>query len=224
MTPRAVALRRSPAAPRGAAKQTRARPTAPAPAARRSPAYRYSDADKAKAVDVFRRDGLPAAAAAVGADKKTITRWVRAAGVPAPDSAAAAAAQTAAANAERHRIIAESREEQARTLAVTSRALANLESRIAELMLKAVAESRTPQGVSDATKRQLETLKLLTDPRLNRIVGMRTRAVHDLQLLTGEETERGGATASVQVLFATPPPNAGDPPVIIDLTPEQEAG
>jgi transposase-like protein len=221
---------RRPVAQRGASKQTaRARPApAPPPAAAPAPVSpfhrRYSDADKARALELYRSAGLPAAARSVGADKRTVLRWAKAAGASPAVSTEQAAAQTAAANAERHRIIAESREDQTRALAVTARAMANLETRIAELMLRAVAESRTDRGMSDTTKHQLEALKLLTDARLNRIVGMRTRAVHDLQLLTGEETERGGATASVQVLFTVPPAEPGDQPKIIDLTPEQEAG
>lgn len=48
---------------------------------------RYSDADKAEALEVLKADGLAAAARAVGCSKSTVIRWARAAGLDPADYA-----------------------------------------------------------------------------------------------------------------------------------------
>lgn len=183
----------------------------------------YDDAEKARALELYATVGLGDAHHETGIPKPTISRWARAAGVDSAEAAAAARAQTEAATraaqAELARRVAEGRAQLVPKLVATANlaldsTLAILEAQRA--VEKAAAENQNGLVGSDIMSRR----SLVNDgPPLRAIVGAATRAIHDLQLLTGEETERGAA-GNVTVVFAAPPPSTSKtPPTIVDLEP-----
>lgn len=192
-----------------------ARKSAPYPAAKRT-----------EALAILEDEGLAAAHRATGIPKPTLTRWAKAEGI---DSGAAARARTAVATeAVRQRAaevrlttvqLLESHVAQAGQYLTT---LAGANALAAELIADldpdtigyvstmggpvAVTPPNTPAAAAKATADLLAQLPLA--PR--DAEGLLTRAIHDLQLLKGEATERGELT----VEFHVPRPTAGATTVV----------
>lgn len=157
-------------------------------------------------------NGLAAAHRETGVPKSTIARWLDADGAVVRSEVAARstskAREAAAASAARRATLrAEALEQIVDKLSVAA-------NRALDATLAALAGG-VPEGQS-----QRHPALALCQPR--ELVAIWTRAVHDLQLLTGEDTERGAAPVGpgiVQVFLAQIPDD-GDVPVIIDVTPE----
>lgn len=138
--------------------------------------------DRARALDLFATEGLAAAHQATGIPKGTIRSWAKTDGVPR-FTRADDKRTTTAATAEYAEILDRSRERRTLQLATA-----------AELAL-------------DRLLTMLEANTVTIPPR--DLVGIFTRANHDLALLTNAATEN----LAVQVVFNVPPP-APEPPQV----------
>lgn len=118
---------------------------------------RYTDEQRAEALELYAEQGPTAVQAAMGIPKATVTNWAKAAGIGTVRNAKTAAAT------------------EARTLDLASRRVVLAEK------LQTVAEV--------ATERELQILAT-PFPELRDVVGARTRAIHDSQLLSGGATSR----------------------------------
>lgn len=203
-----------PRTPRAARTTSRASASAATSATSRAGATAVPAEVRERAVRLYGEQGLAAAHEATGCSKPSIRRWAKAAGVSAGNAAAVAssAAATEVSLARRRE-----RTAAARATLVELQARIAIEASQAELVvlesLRAVAQDPdvrkpavTPDGaeVLPASLRRLQAV--LSGPRLSELVGAKTRAIHDLQLLDGQATEQpeGGLT----VRFATPTPTA----------------
>lgn len=184
---------------------------------RPAPGKGYPEATRAKVVAQLEADGMAATHAATGIPKTTLGRWARAAGVDLGDLARA---RTASATATR---VARSAEVAASTVdlleqhigqaghflgvvaginAAAADAIIALDPDLVTMVstLAGPVPVVTDKAVADLVKiaKTLESLPLA----VRDAEGMVTRAIHDLQLLRGEATERG----EVVVEFAVPRP------------------
>ena len=173
----------------------------------------------ARALEVYRKHGMAAAARETGMAKTSIKRHAIKAGI---DPTAATAAATANTNAavEASAAARKLRTEQYRA-GLVDKVLA-LAHASADAELAAIAAMRAAQNairdgqVIDGKDRQ--RLALLDSLPLRDLTNARTKAVHDVQLLVGEDTERGGAAGGVSVVFVQQPPRVGDQrPSIVQL-------
>lgn len=126
----------------------------------------HTDAERAEALAVYAEVGLAEAHRSTGIPKPTLHRWAVAAGLDT--------SEVVERSVERNRVAA-----QASAAARTYEAEAfrtEMVTQLAEVARKAVAK-------------ELEVLAQ-ESPSLDKIVGARTRAIHDLQLLTGAATGR----------------------------------
>lgn len=187
-------------------------------ATRRPPAY--DDALRAAALAVYVEQGLAAAHRQTGVPKSTLRDWARAAGV---SEAVAAPVETAAATAAQlatnRSLAAQARERAIERLASTALKGVVLEERLIDVASAALEEAGSGT-LQTATASRLEIMGGF--PQLRAIVGSRTRAIHDLQLLTDEATERP-AGDGLTIIFATPLPSAAALSAgheIIDLDPD----
>lgn len=130
---------------------------------------RYTDATKARAVQLFRDHGAAEAARRLHADGTTVN----------PGTIRAWASRTGVATARREEL-----EAHVATASLTAEAR---KANLAQQMLT-IAEA--------AAAKELE---LLDTADLRSVVGARTRAIHDLQLLTGAATSRTETTAPDQL-------------------------
>lgn len=134
----------------------------------------YSPKQRAAALDLVPKIGLAKAARQLKIPKSTLGGWCKDAGVPT--STEESRAQTVAATAES---ILTRREQVAKTRANLVGALAE----IAELGA-AVETARLKTALENAGRGEMD----LT--RLSEVVGARTRAIHDMELLDGRATDR----------------------------------
>lgn len=186
------------------------------------------DADvRAQALELYSTRGLADAHHELGIPKPTILRWARAAGVDSAEIAAAAQARTEAATKaarlELDRRVAEGRAALVpKLVAVANAALDSSSQILAAQRAVEEAAARSADGIVSGVL--ISRRAVVNDgPPLRAIIGAATRAIHDLQLLTGEETERS-ATGQVTVVFATPPaPSSTPTPRVIDLPPALKA-
>lgn len=179
----------------------------------------YSDAERAAAVTLLREEGMAAAHDATSIPKGTLGRWARAEGIDLEGAARERTAAAAAATAERHakaRLGTVERLEQhveraASYLTNVLEANAEAADLIQALdpdLIKITASIAGPvatlddEQANDAGKRALAMAGLPLSVR--DAEGVLTRAIHDLQLLKGEATERG----ELVVDFAVPRPVA----------------
>jgi hypothetical protein len=176
-----------------------------------NPAAPIPQATRTRAVEIYAAQGMAAAHAATGCAKSSIRRWALRVGVEAGNAAAVAqsAAATEVSLARRREATAAARatliELQASIAIQASQVeLAVLESVAAVAADQAVLRAPGPDEALPASLRRLQAI--LSGPRLSELVGAKTRAIHDLQLLDGQATEQpeGGLT----VRFATPDPSA----------------
>lgn len=218
---------------------TARRPTQPPPrkrsAAKRPPRKgkggRYSDEQRAEALRLLAEQGTAHAHKVTGVPKPTLSRWAKVAGI---DTEATAKARTAAATEAVRTRAAEVRLTAVQTLeqhidqaghylttvvGVTAHAadlIADVDP--TELRLEhgiagpyVVVENTAAQ---DAQRRAMALASLPLNPR--DAEGILTRAIHDLQLLKGEATERG----ELVVDFAGGIPR----PTTVDVVDEDELG
>lgn len=184
----------------------------------------YDAAARSRALELYGSQGLAAAHRELGIPKPTIVRWARAAGISSAEQAAADKARTdaatRAAQAELARRIAEGRA--ALVPKLVNVANMALDSTAAILEAQRAVERATAENEHGLVSSGLASRRDMVNagPPLRAIVGAATRAIHDLQLLTGEDTERGAPTGQVTVVFATPPAVGSAPaPRVIDLAP-----
>lgn len=187
---------------------------------------RHSEDTKAAAVALYAEHGLAEAARRTRLAKPTISRWAKAAGVTAPsiterNRAKTEAAMVEAAAARRTRR-ADAREKLTDMQAHIALLAGQLTIDMLDAAVKVSAAAKvSPNGMVDATL--LARLNaVMSGLRLPDVIGAGTRAIHDLNLLDGEATERPDAAGMV-VVFAVSAPSVSPgapPPRIIDLPPE----
>lgn len=191
------------------------------PAARK-PGQRYDEATKAKALAMVEADGMAEAHRRSKVPKATLSRWAREAGI---DLEGAAQDRTRAAAAT----------VRARAAEVTIGTVAQLERHVAQAgdLLDTVVgvNALAARMLAAMDPEKLErvatlagTVVVVRDPAVDEVLkvaeaigglplavrdaeGILTRAIHDLQLLRGEATERG----ELVVEFTVPRPVAIDP-------------
>lgn len=208
----------------------------PAPKTRKAPARRttpYTEEERAEALRLVESQGTAHAHRATGIPKQTLSRWSAAARI---DTHGAARARTASATeATRARAaevrlstveILEGHIAQAGHYLAT---LAGVNARAAQLIAAADPDTITiatglagPYAVvtdpeaSELAKVALALAGLPLAPR--DAEGILTRAIHDLQLLKGEATERG----ELVVEFQVPRPSATTATHVIELPPGED--
>lgn len=121
----------------------------------------YTDDEKAEALELYAQHGAAETARRTGISLGTVKSWASRAGV-ATDAADVTRAATEVASARRSYVAEEFRTQMVETLA---------------------------QIAETAAQKELQVLAS-ESPSLDKIVGARTRAIHDLQLLTGAATGR----------------------------------
>jgi transposase-like protein len=178
----------------------------------------YTAEEKARAVKLFAEVGATAAARELGppCTDRTVLRWAKAAGVSSPE--------------ERRRQTAEARAEVERKQAEAHATLAPALTRIAALSLgaqlelldvvSAVLRQAREGGVVGADLTARLSAVQMTVGQLNprALVALSTRAIHDLQLLTGGDTER--STGEIRVYLAQLAAGGDEEgePTVVDLT------
>lgn len=212
-------------------KSTKSTPTkAPTPPARsrtrskaratgRSSTVRYTDEQRAALVEQVRAEGMAATHKATGIAKSTLGRWCKVAGVDLGEEAKARTAKAAEAlkakgavarvsTAERlEQLIASAGSYLATTTSANDDAAALIAALDPERISLEVGLSGPYAVVEDAAAQaaQRRAMALASLPLETRdAVGILTRAIHDLQLLTGQATERG----DLLVQFGVPRPDA----------------
>ena len=202
----------------------RVRSTAKTPARRTT---RYTDEQRAEALRLVESQGTAHAHKVTGVPKPTLTRWAKAAGVDTEEAArrrTAAATEAVRARAaevklgtvellEQH--IAQAGEYLA-TVAGVNALAAQLITRADPAGIEVNVGMAGPYAVvtdEQAAEVSKVALALAGLPLAVRDAeGLLTRAIHDLQLLRGEATERGELVVEFNVPRPTPP--AGDVPEI----------
>lgn len=116
---------------------------------------RYTDAQRAEAVELYRTAGPTAVQTQLGIHKGTVTKWAQAAGVATVSNQRNAAAVEAV--------------------------------KITTALRRNVVAERLWEIADVASRRELD---LIGDANLHDVVGARTRAIHDAQLLDGSATGR----------------------------------
>lgn len=204
----------APAARRARSATKRARPM------RRGKGGTYSDAQRTEALRLVATQGMAHAHKVTGVPKSTLSRWAKAAGVDTEGTArqrTAAATEAVRARAATVRLstveLLEAHIAQAgQYLATVAGANAHAADLIAGLDPDLIEERATIAGPvylatdPDALAAQKVAAALAGLPLAPRDAeGLLTRAIHDLQLLKGEATERG----ELVVEFGVPRPNPG---------------
>jgi transposase-like protein len=161
---------------------------------------RWSEQEREQAVALYGSDSLAAAHRETGIPKASITRWARAAGVEPGTSNRELVERTEAATTARRSVV------EGRALTAAEKILPKLE---ALAMVSLENELAVQIGILKGQQPHFADGVSFRD-----LVGSRTRAFHDLQLLTGAATER---TEGATVIFAAPRPDRMNQPPIIDL-------
>jgi hypothetical protein len=174
----------------------------------------YSAEVRAGALDLIRAEGIAAAHRGTGIPKSTLSRWAVEAGVrDVPNHE-----KTAAATAARLRYVEEAKSRLTEILAAVAETGARLELTILDPRHE-LARPDLPHWVDEDTGEAHPVV----GARLDQIVGARTRAIHDLNLLTGQAT--ANAAIVVRLEIPRPDPRASDAAAIAEaelLPPEDE--
>lgn len=188
----------------------------------------YPAETRARALEVLEAEGMAAAHKETGVPKPTLVRWAKAAGIDlgevarARTAAATEAVRARAADVRRTTVelleahIAQAGEYLATVAGVNAHA-AQLIDALDDDRIRMQATLAGPVAVLDdadaqaATNRALALAGLPLAPR--DAEGILTRAIHDLQLLRGEATERG----EVVVEFNVPRPDPATQPTPLEL-------
>jgi len=201
------------------------RPARSASKSARKPGTPYDEATKAKAVAQLEAEGMAATHADTGIPKATLSRWAKAAGIDlegqAQDRTRAAAATVRARAAEVTASVVEQLEQHvaqagdflgtvAGVNAYAARLLAQVDpDKLVRYATIAGDKVRVEDPDVDEVLRVAEAIGAL--PLATRDAeGLLTRAIHDLQLLKGEATERG----ELVVEFTVPRPIGTDPSTV----------
>lgn len=202
-----------------------AKPARSASKRARKPGQPYDEATKAKALAVLEASGMAEAHRRTKVPKATLSRWAKAAGVDLGEQARARTATATEAV-------------RARAAEVTAGVVEQLEQHVAQAgdYLGTVAgvnalAARLLAGMDPANIERYATIAgdrvRVTDADVDEVLrvaealgslplavrdaeGVLTRAIHDLQLLKGEATERG----ELVVEFSVPRPVAIDPATV----------
>ena len=199
------------------------RGTAPAPprstTKARGPRAAWTDAERDRALEAMQLEGpaggIAGAHRATGIPKGTLSRWAKEAGIDLGARArarTAAAGEAVAAKAAEVRITTVERlerilEQQLTTLALMGELEQRATARVLESPIRWESSIAGPVAVpcDYEAEEALGRLDLITRRIVKRdVVGAATRAIHDLQLLKGDATERG----SIVVRFGIPRPSA----------------
>jgi hypothetical protein len=188
----------------------------------RKPGQPYDEATKAKAVAQLEAEGMSATHKATGIPKGTLTRWAKAAGV---DLGEQARARTAAASAT---VRARAVEVKAGTVELLEQHIGQAGDYLSTVAGVNALAAKLIAGMDPANLGRVVTLAgtaiTINDTTVDEVLkvaealgalplavrdaeGILTRAIHDLQLLKGEATERG----ELVVEFAVPRPTPLDP-------------
>jgi len=203
-------------------KRSDRRPARSASKSARRPGQPYDEATRARALEVLAAEGMAEAHRRTSVPKATLHRWAKAAGIDlegaAQDRTRAAAATVRARAAEVTVGVVEQLEAHvaqagdylgtiAGVNAYAARLLAQLDpAKLVRYQTIAGDRVRVEDPDVDEVLRVAEALGAL--PLAARDAeGILTRAIHDLQLLKGEATERG----ELVVEFAVPRPVPADP-------------
>lgn len=216
-----------PKTPPRASKSTRSgSKTREAPAGRRTTGY--PEATRAKALALLERDGMAATHKATSIPKPTLTRWAKAAGIDLGEQARARTSNaTEAVRARAAEVTANTVELLEGHIAQAGHylgTLAGVNARAAQLIAAADPDTITiNQGiagpyavVTDPAAQELGkvALALAGLPLAPRDAeGILTRAIHDLQLLKGEATERG----DLRVEFNVPRPPSSTSATVVEV-------
>lgn len=190
----------------------------------RKPGTPYDEATKAKAVAQLEAEGMAATHAATSIPKATLSRWARSAGVDLEEQARA---RTAAAT---EAVRARAAEVSASTLELLEQHVAQAGDYLATVAGVNALAARLLVGVDPDKLERVVTLAgtgiVVADAQVDEVLkvaqaldalplavrdaeGLLTRAIHDLQLLRGEATERGELLVEFEVPRPTQP--AGEP-------------
>lgn len=206
---------------------------APRPA-RQGKGGRYSDEQRAEALRLVEEQGTAHAHKVTGVPKPTLSRWAKDAGIDTEASAArrtAAATEAVRARAAEVRLstveLLEQHVAQAGDYVATIAGVNALAARlIVEGKVEDLVEVSTMAGPIILPGDQHQAAELVKIARaLERLPfaprdaeGVLTRAIHDLQLLKGEATERG----ELMVEFAVPRPTPPDPASVVEVPSDEE--
>ena len=178
----------------------------------------YPPKVKAEALEVLQAEGMAAAHKATGVPKPTLTRWAKAAGIDVGELARARTANATEA------VRARAAEVTASTVELLEAHVAQAGDYLGTLAGVNALAARLIAGVDPAKLQRVTTLAGTTiavdDDEVDDVVkvaqalaglplaardaeGILTRAIHDLQLLKGEATERG----ELVVEFTVPRPH-----------------
>lgn len=149
------------------------------------PHPQYSPAKRAEVVKTAQEKGISAAAREHGVDKKSASNWLVEAGID-PSTVAS-------------KVLSNQQKATQHAVASRQKKAAEQKERIVEMLgivaeLGLTKEIEFLQGERKVTKRIDANGNEVgfENVRLSEVVGSRTRAIHDLQLLTDNPTERAG--------------------------------
>lgn len=157
--------------------------------------------------------------------KGTLSGWASAAGIR-PGGAERTDGKTSRATEEAARVrretVARAREQLLVAQSQIALAASALELEVLEAARAVVEHAKTNRSGVIPVELTARLDAALMGPRLPDIVGSKTRAIHDLQLLDGQPTEGQPDAAGMVVVFATPPPapSGRKAPRVIDLEPD----
>lgn len=197
--------------------------------ARKGPGGRWVPEVRAQAVELLVSDGMAEAHRVTGVPKATLTTWAKAEGI---DLGSAARARTASATEAVRRRAAEVRASTVElleghiaqaghyltTVAGVNALAAQLTANVDPALIKV---TETPFGssihVEDKETDEVRKVALALSGlplAVRDAEGILTRAIHDLQLLKGEATERGEIAVAFNVPRPTPPTSV----TVVDVT------
>lgn len=199
---------------------------------------RWTPEQREKALQAIRETGsIREASRQTGVPKMTLSDWAKDDGI---DLAARARERTAAANdvtratgAEARAALIEKLEAQAldaaETIGTAMRYTRELSHALADLDVVTLTDPDTGRvsvefdgDAADTARAAVAKVTALTTLPIpmRDIVGIQTRAIHDIALLSGDPTER----TQTQVVFAVPRPRPLDPSEVVTLDPADIVG
>ena len=174
---------------------------------------RYPDELKDRVVAAFHRGGMPAARKLTDASPTAIRKWVTGHGMSA--AKVQAASQVRINNAElslRERALAR-QEELIPKLAVIAHMGLDVQIEYLRATGEALAIARSGQLLTPQILERLRVTEL--GVQMREAVNAATRAIHDLRLLTEQDTERH--SGEIKVVLNAPRPDRHAPREILDL-------
>lgn len=180
---------------------------------------RYTDEQRTEAVELYLATGITQANRVTGIPRRTLQAWMVEAGHDPAELTPANRRNSGLANLEKARQVtrdraAERRDELLPKLVALAHRGADAQMRILEAHA-AIAEKVA--GGGNVSDRDLENLKALKGVELRDVVGVTTRAIHDLQLILGDATSRQGSDGQVHVHLTAPRPDRSKPQEVLDL-------